>query len=325
MRGLLCLAIILSLFLSLHPSARADLCETTFSATTSADPFASVVLSATVPVELPKKLKVSSDKKQSQHLADYAFSEYLLRDSEVELLTQALESVSKNGIDLTDHAQFDRFKDARSKTATIRGTFYVFSQSHTAPEKFDRFVIDLGHLDDLIGTKLNLLKSNPRKLDPNQLDPQIQALAAKTLASFRDAPPPADLPQFFAPGDGKNFKEFMKNSETVALDRLAQRQLKITEFHEARKELKNFMNYFEFKRDTTHSDSDKKDAKKASIYLRALIDDYGVVHDALVRAGALGTINANEYILQSDVALNAALDILKSKTRNFTDRLKIKK
>lgn len=139
-----------------------------------------------------------------------------------------IEKISQSGDVGLNEESFLLLKSTRKYAAILRSSFQATTARHKSPAQFDQFVRDFGRLNDLIAENISkgskdlakeLLKKY-KKMDFETLDKKLDYANQEAIYAY--------------------FHGLKKHSSIL----IEKDKLSLEEFHEVRKNLKEFLNYF---------------------------------------------------------------------------------
>ena len=171
-----------------------------------------------------------------------------------------LKGLRDGGSDYVDKNLTNELKELRGRANKVRTSFYVFDETHEAPEAFAKFVASFGKLNDAIA-------SNNHK--------KIKLRAEKTLALFKETEDLSIKKSFEALNEDQ-FRNYLEELNKKMTTLLKKSSISVDEFHEIRKDLKQI-----------HSSYDailslkgiKNEDSATSMLLDDLIDQMGKLTD----------------------------------------------
>ncbi len=239
------------------------------------------------PKDLPEKIEFSVKKEKAQtyfELANNSFEQVLNSEN----LDSSLHDVSTMESKAT-------LKRVRKYGQLIRSAYQIFSENHKIPKDLDRFVTDLGHLNDYI-------EGDIAKLIPKQVK-----IVQKDFAAIRDV----DWERQFAPAKRKSTQKYMDERVSELSSDLEKKKFTAKEFHEVRLLLKNLMNLYFFR----SAFDDSKETLAVYKFLLQLNQDMGSVHDDLVLQDHQGKIDYESHKLKLSQSTREKISALLSLIR----------
>lgn len=171
-----------------------------------------------------------------------------------------LKGLRENGLDYLDKNVTTELKELRGRANKVRTAFYVFDETHEAPEEFRSFVAQFGKLNDAIASKNNK---------------KIKLRAVKTLDAFKEIEE-VSLKKSFAPLSEKKFRSYLETLNGKINLLLEQKTISVEDYHTLRKDLKQIHSSYEAIlsfNDIAHEES------ATSLLLDDLIDQMGKLND----------------------------------------------
>jgi CHAD domain-containing protein len=230
--------------------------------------------------ELPQSIDFSLSEAESRQYFDLAATLYQ-KHVNLSAVSTYLKEIDKGSISQLSENEITQLKSIRKYSSVMRNGFLIFDASHEVPKVFDRFVTDLGHLNDEIG--LNDTKAAQKQ--------------ARELLDDVDALRDFNLSSKFKPAKRSSSTEHLNDQVKVIQKYLGNKKVKADQFHRVRKIVKELMNTYLFKTSVETDSGTLASDRKVYSFLFMLNDDMGLVHDDLIAKSHNGKIDYDDYEL----------------------------